>query len=140
MRPLIESSALRLLASAYGTRLPEFPDTPTIAELGFPGFNLSAWLGVVVPAGTPKARVKRLSTELVTIVQTPDVMQKYATLSALPRVMGAEDCEARFGSTCENLASSKCFLLHPQIVIFWLATRGRSIQSGQHTIELVRSR
>jgi tripartite-type tricarboxylate transporter receptor subunit TctC len=90
-RPLVESGMLRLLASAYGTRLPDFADTPTIAEQGFPGFSLSAWLGVVTPAGTPKVRVERVSGELAKIVQTSEITQKYAALGALPHVMSADD-------------------------------------------------
>jgi len=74
--------------------LPDFANTPTIAEQGFPGFSLSAWLGVVAPAGTPKARVERLSGELVKIVQMPEIAHKYATLGALPRVMGTDDFHA----------------------------------------------
>ena len=93
-RPLVESGALRLLASAYGTRLPDFAETPTIAEQGFSGFSLSAWLGVVVPAGTPKARAERLSAELVKIVQTPEIAQKYAAVGTLPRNMGADEFRA----------------------------------------------
>jgi tripartite-type tricarboxylate transporter receptor subunit TctC len=93
-RPLVQSGRLRLLASAYGTRLPDFADTPTIAEQGFPGFSLSAWLGIVAPAGTPKARVDRLSAELVKIVQLPEIGQKYAALGTLPRTMGADEFHA----------------------------------------------
>jgi tripartite-type tricarboxylate transporter receptor subunit TctC len=93
-RPLVEAGTLRLLASAYGTRLPDFADTPTIAEQGFPGFSLSAWLGIVTAAGTPKARVERLSDELVKIVQTPEIAHKYAALGALPRVMGMDEFHA----------------------------------------------
>jgi tripartite-type tricarboxylate transporter receptor subunit TctC len=93
-RPLVESGTLRLLASAYATRLPDFADTPTIAEQGFPGFGLSAWLSVVTPAGTPKARIERLSAELVKIVQTPEIAHKYAVLGALPRVMTTDDFHA----------------------------------------------
>jgi tripartite-type tricarboxylate transporter receptor subunit TctC len=93
-RPLVESGALRLLASAYGTRLPDFADTPTIAEQGFPGFSLSAWLGIVAPVGTPKARIERLSVVLTKIVQTPEITQKYAALGALPHIMGADDFHA----------------------------------------------
>jgi tripartite-type tricarboxylate transporter receptor subunit TctC len=93
-RPLVESGALRLLASAYGTRLPDFADTPTIAEQGFPGFSLSAWLGIVAPVGTPKPRIERLSVELTKIVQTPEITQKYAALGALPHIMGADDFHA----------------------------------------------
>jgi tripartite-type tricarboxylate transporter receptor subunit TctC len=90
-RPLVQSGKLRLLASAYGTRLPDFADTPTIAEQGFPGFSLSAWLGIVAPAGTPKARVEKLSAELVKIVQSPEIGQKYAALGTLPRSMGTAE-------------------------------------------------
>jgi tripartite-type tricarboxylate transporter receptor subunit TctC len=93
-RPLVESGALRLLASAYGSRLPNFANTPTIADQGFPGFSLSAWLGIVAPAGTPKQRVEQLSAELVKIVQTPEIAHKYDSLGALPRVMGADDFHA----------------------------------------------
>ncbi len=58
----IQSGRMKLIASAYATRLPAFPDTPTIAEQGLPGFALSAWLRIVAPAGTPKARVTRPSS------------------------------------------------------------------------------
>ncbi len=85
---------LRLLASAYATRLADFAETPTIAEQGFPDFNLSAWLGVVVPAGTPKSRAERLSTELVKIVQTREIAQKYAAVGTLARNMGADEFQA----------------------------------------------
>jgi len=101
-RPLIQGGKLRLLASAYGTRLPDFADTPTIAEQGFPGFSLSAWLGIVAPAGTPKARVDRLSAELVKIVQDPDVAQRYAALGALPRSMGSAEFQAHVRAEYER--------------------------------------
>ncbi len=86
-RPLIQAGRLRLLASAYGTRLPDFADTPTIAEQGFPGYSLSAWLGIVAPAGTPKARVQRLSTELVKIVRLAEITERYGRLGTIPRTM-----------------------------------------------------
>jgi tripartite-type tricarboxylate transporter receptor subunit TctC len=54
-------------------------------------FRLSAWLGIVLPAGTPKARVERLSAELVKIVQAADIAQKYANVGALPRSLGADE-------------------------------------------------
>ena len=93
-QPHIQSGRLRLLASAYGTRLPAFADTPTVAEQGFPGFSLSAWLGIVAPAGTPKARVERLSVALVKIVQTPGIAHKYTALGALPRSLPADEFRA----------------------------------------------
>ena len=59
--PFIRAGKMRLIASAYGKRVPAFPDTPTLAEQGFPGMDFAAWLGVVVPAGTPKERVEKLA-------------------------------------------------------------------------------
>ena len=92
--PHIKSGKMRLLATAYGTRLPDFPDMPTIAEQGYPGFALSAWLGIVVPAGTPKARVDRLSAELVKIVRTPEIGEKYVALGTIPRTMPSDEFHA----------------------------------------------
>jgi tripartite-type tricarboxylate transporter receptor subunit TctC len=86
-QPYIQSGRLRLVATAYGERLPAFADTPTIAEQGFPGFSLSAWLGVVVPAGTPRERVQRLASALLAIVQTPEAAERYAALGAIPRAL-----------------------------------------------------
>lgn len=87
-QPHIQSGRLKLLATAYGERLAAFPDTPTIAEQGFPGFSLSAWLGIVVPAGTPRERVERLSAELVRIVKLPEVSARYQAMGTVPRTMG----------------------------------------------------
>ncbi len=84
-QPFIQAGTLRLIASAYGERIAAFPDTPTIAEQGFPGFSLSAWIGVVVPAGTPQKRIDLLGAAITNVVQTPDFGQKLAALGALAR-------------------------------------------------------
>ena len=93
-QPHILSGKMRLIANAYGQRLASFADTPTVAEQGFPGYSLSAWLGIVVPAGTAKARVDRLSAELIRIVQSPEVTEKYNAFGALPRTMGSDEFRA----------------------------------------------
>jgi tripartite-type tricarboxylate transporter receptor subunit TctC len=90
-QPYILSGKMRLVASAYSQRLAAFPDTPTIAEQGFPGFALSAWLGLVVPAGTPRERVERLSALCAKIAQSPEIGQKYATLGAIQRTSSPEE-------------------------------------------------
>lgn len=90
-QPFIQSGKMRLLASTYSQRLAAFPDTPTVAEQGYPGFTLSAWLGFVAPAGTPRERVERLSAAVAKIVQSPEIGQKFATLGALPRSAGPEE-------------------------------------------------
>jgi tripartite-type tricarboxylate transporter receptor subunit TctC len=89
--PFIRAGTMRLIASAYGKRVPSFPDTPTLIEQGFPGIDLAAWLGIVVPAGTPKDRVAKLGAAFNQIVQTPDVTAKFAQLGTLPHPMGPEE-------------------------------------------------
>ena len=84
-QPFIQSGKMRLLASAYSQRIAAFPDTPTIAEQGYPGFSLSAWLGFVVPAAVPKERVERLSAAIGKVVQSPEIAQRFASLGALQR-------------------------------------------------------
>jgi tripartite-type tricarboxylate transporter receptor subunit TctC len=56
----IKSGQLRPLAVTGARRMPELPDVPTIAESGFPGFEIMAWYGLMVPAGTPSSVVARL--------------------------------------------------------------------------------
>jgi tripartite-type tricarboxylate transporter receptor subunit TctC len=59
---------------AVGTlqRSPALPDVPTVAEQGYPGFEAALWLGIMAPAGTPKAIVDRLHKELVAVVAMPE--------------------------------------------------------------------
>jgi tripartite-type tricarboxylate transporter receptor subunit TctC len=92
--PFIRAGKMRLIASAYGKRVPAFPDTPTIAEQGFPEVDLSAWLGIVVPIATSKARVDQLAAALNKITQSPDIVEKFAVMGAIPRALGP----AEFGA------------------------------------------
>jgi len=82
--PFIRSGKMRLIASAYGKRVPSFPDTPTLIEQGYPGIDLAAWLSIVVPAGTPKDRVEMLGATFNKIVETPEVSQRFAQLGTIP--------------------------------------------------------
>jgi tripartite-type tricarboxylate transporter receptor subunit TctC len=67
-----KSNKLRALAVGSPKRSPALPETPTVAELGYPGFEAALWLGVLAPAGTPKSIIDRLNRELVAIAATPD--------------------------------------------------------------------
>ena len=86
--PFIRDGKMRLIASAYGKRVAAFPDTPTVAEQGFPEVDLSAWLGIVVPTATPKERVDRLGAAFNRITQSPEIIEKFASLGAIPRALG----------------------------------------------------
>jgi tripartite-type tricarboxylate transporter receptor subunit TctC len=61
-----------------------FPDIPTIAEAGVPGYETNAWGGIVVPVGTPKAIVMKLNTEINKALRAPTLKERYAAIEAEP--------------------------------------------------------
>ncbi len=73
--PHVKTGSLRALAVTGLKRSPEAPDVPTMQELGFPGFDVRAWYGVLAPTGTPKAIVTRLNRELLKILAMPEVQE-----------------------------------------------------------------
>ena len=72
----IRSGALKGLAVTGNKRSVALPDVPTVAESGLPGYDISSWHGVFVPAGTPPEIVARLHREIVAAVQSPDVRER----------------------------------------------------------------
>jgi len=73
---LVTSGRLRALAVTSPKRLANFPDVPTVAELGYPGFEAATWSGLVAPAGTPKAIVERLNAEANKALGTGEMKAK----------------------------------------------------------------
>jgi tripartite-type tricarboxylate transporter receptor subunit TctC len=78
--PHVKSGKLRALATSAPTRLASAPEIPTVAELGFEGFDIRDWQGIVAPAGTPETIVHRVAAELRLLAAQPDVK---ARLSAI---------------------------------------------------------
>ena len=76
-------------------RNPALPDVPTVAESGVPGFENVTWHNVVVPAGTPKAIVRRLNEELVKIVRSPEVKERLEGQGLTPVGSSPEEVSAR---------------------------------------------
>lgn len=90
---LIEGGKLRLLAQTSAKRSRLFPDTPTMAESGVPGYDLSNWYGMVAPAGTPKAIVDKLNAAMVKVMAQSDVQKQLAgagmdAVSSTPEAFG----------------------------------------------------
>jgi len=77
--PHAKSGKLRVLAVLSEKRSPVFPEVPTIAESGFPGFEASVWYGLVGPAGMPAAVVTRLHQEVQRALAAPDVRERLAS-------------------------------------------------------------
>ena len=74
----VRGGRLRALAITSAQRLAIAPEVPTIAEAGVPGYEATSWQGVVVPAGTPRAIVYRLYSEIARALQSPEVMERLA--------------------------------------------------------------
>jgi len=69
----IKAGKLKALAVTTAERQPQLPDTPTMAEQGYPGIGTNAWQGMFAPAGTPKAIVDKLHDTVVAILEKPDL-------------------------------------------------------------------
>lgn len=84
VEPHIRAGKLRPIAVANGKRSAAFPEVPTIAEAGVPGYEASAWYGLFAPAGTPPAVIAKLNAEVVRALSDPALRQRLATLGAEP--------------------------------------------------------
>jgi tripartite-type tricarboxylate transporter receptor subunit TctC len=77
---------LRAVAVTSAKRSSLFPDLPTVAEAGLPGYEATSWNGIVVPAGTPAPIVARLNSEVNKVLAAPEMRAKLADLGRfLPR-------------------------------------------------------
>ena len=76
----IKSGKLRALAVTSKTRVPELPDVPTMKEAGYPNFEVTAWFGLFVPAGTPKPVIDRLYVAVKKALETPEIKQRWKDL------------------------------------------------------------
>jgi tripartite-type tricarboxylate transporter receptor subunit TctC len=75
----VRAGRIRALAVTTAKRSREFPDVPTLTEQGFKGFTISGWYGLVAPAGTPAAIIKRLNADIVKVLSTGDAPQQLRT-------------------------------------------------------------
>jgi len=82
--PHVKSGRLRAIAVTSAERMPLLPDVPTVAESGFPGFDVQSWFAIAAPAGTPRPVVDRLNTALNKALNAPDVRERMRDLAAMP--------------------------------------------------------
>ncbi|HZR67541.1 MAG TPA: tripartite tricarboxylate transporter substrate binding protein [Burkholderiales bacterium] len=80
----LQSDRLRALAVTSAKRAPGLPDLQTLAEAGVPGYDMSLWIGLFAPAGTPRPIVAKLSAEVARIVRLPDVRDKLVGMGVDP--------------------------------------------------------
>ena len=82
--PHVRSGKVRGIGVSSAKRSPIFPDIPTIAEAGVPGYETNAWGGLVVPVGTPKAIVTKLNSEVNKALRSTALKDRYAAIEADP--------------------------------------------------------
>ena len=75
--PYIKTGKLRALATTGTKRMPQMPELPTVAELGYPGYDVGTWFGLWAPAGTPAAVVAKVNAAVQQIATKPDVIQQH---------------------------------------------------------------
>jgi tripartite-type tricarboxylate transporter receptor subunit TctC len=75
---------VRALAVTTAARLPAMPALPTVAEAGVPGYEMSAWYGIMAPAGTPRQIVDRLQREIAAAIHLPEVRARIEAEGAEP--------------------------------------------------------
>lgn len=80
--PQVKAGKLRLLAVTSAKRSPLVPSVPTVAESGLPGFNVTAWFGLITRAGTPKPVVDKLNREIVKALQMSDTKARLEALGS----------------------------------------------------------
>jgi tripartite-type tricarboxylate transporter receptor subunit TctC len=80
--PYIRAERLRALGVLGAKRSPLLPDVPTIAESGVPGYELTNWFGLLVPAGTARELITRINGAVVKVLQQPDVRERLVAMGA----------------------------------------------------------
>jgi tripartite-type tricarboxylate transporter receptor subunit TctC len=102
--PQIIDGKLRALAVMSDHRSQALPDLPTIAEAGYPELDGDAWVGVLVPTGTPPDIIALLHREIVKIIATPDMKERLATLGLEPVGNSPEEFTAQMKGEMEKWA------------------------------------
>jgi tripartite-type tricarboxylate transporter receptor subunit TctC len=83
----VKAGQVRALATSAAKRSSVLPDIPTVAEAGVPGYESTIWLGIMAPAGTPRAIVERLNAEINKAIDRADVKEAWAKQGAIPLKM-----------------------------------------------------
>ena len=100
--PHVRAGKLKALAVTSETRNPLYPDTPSIAESGFPGFSASGWMGLSAPAGTPNDIVAELNKAINEAFESSQIKERYAALGYVPGGGSAEKYAAFISSEIDK--------------------------------------
>jgi len=91
MAPLVRAGKLKALGSTGKARSSVLPEVPTVSEAGVAGYEAVIWLGILAPAGTPKAIVERLNAEITKITALPEIREAWGKQGATALSMSTEE-------------------------------------------------
>jgi tripartite-type tricarboxylate transporter receptor subunit TctC len=100
--PHIRTGRVRALAVTGGRRSASAPDIPTMVEAGVPGYEHVLWNAVLAPAATPRDIIRRLDAELVKVVGSPDLRERFAALGVEPASKTSEQMAAYLKSEIDK--------------------------------------
>jgi len=94
VQQFVKEGRLKLLATSGQKRFPSTPNVPTMIESGFKGFDATSWIGFLAPGGTPRNIIDRYNTELVKILNTPEMRERlrdmeFEVIASSPEQFGA---------------------------------------------------
>lgn len=102
--PHINSKRLKPIAVTSEERITQYPQVPTIAEGGVKGYEFTAWIGALAPAGTPKPIIEKLNAEMQKALRDRAVAEKLSAQTLDPMFMSADQFAARLKSDYEKYA------------------------------------
>ena len=91
MAPHVQAGKLRALGTSGKSRSSVLPSTPTVSEAGVPGYEAVIWLGLMAPAGTPRAVIERLNTEITKATGAPEMREAWARQGATAMSMTPDE-------------------------------------------------
>jgi tripartite-type tricarboxylate transporter receptor subunit TctC len=100
----VKAGQVRALGTSASKRSTVLPDVPTIAEAGVPGYDSTIWLGIMAPAGTPKAVVDKLNAEINKVISRPDVKAAWDKQGAVALTMSPAEFDAYLRKDIEKWA------------------------------------
>jgi tripartite-type tricarboxylate transporter receptor subunit TctC len=92
----VKAGKLRMIGVGSDHRSKEFPDVPTISESGVPGFEAKSWFGLVAPAGTPPAIIKKLNQDVTKVISDPVFAREFLAAQGLEPILGTPEQFAAF--------------------------------------------
>jgi tripartite-type tricarboxylate transporter receptor subunit TctC len=103
--PYLLDARIRMLAVTSAKRSKFLPDLPTIADSGVPGYEFDSWLGLLGPAGIPRATVDRLNLAVGSLLRDPAILERLAKQGIEPQALTPEGFDALLRADFDRMAS-----------------------------------